>query len=265
MRLPSYLSGMIAAAGLFAPVAAEPREEPLETDRPDITETSTVVGAGRLQIETSIQVERRRGGDDERLLLTPTLFRWGFHRRWEARLETDGSSRSRLSAGPAVLRTAGYAPLSIGAKHHFQDPREGSGRPSVGAILHIGLPSGSGAFRTRKLTGELKAALDWELSPRWSLGVNAGPLVDEDEAGNTFLCGLVTASLARSLTSRLRTYAELALQAPEARRGGRALILDGGFAYLLDRNTQIDAAVGTGLAGRTPPDLYWTVGFSHRF
>jgi hypothetical protein len=246
--------------------AAEP-EEPLETDRPDITETSTVVGQGRLQIETALQFERvAEDGDRERRWFTPTLFRYGFHPRWEARLETDGYTRARISeAGAGTRRTAGYSPLEVGLKHHLQDARPGSRRPSLGAIAHLGFPSGSTEFATRKVTGSLKLAADWDLAPQWALGVNAGLSVDEDDDGKTFAAGLLTASVARDLTDRLRTYIELAGQTAEARSGRAALLLDGGFAYLFNPNTQVDLAFGTGLAGRTSPDFYWTVGFSRRW
>src|SRR3712207_9157169 len=52
----------------------------------------------------------------------------------------------------------------------LQDPREGSKRPYLGAILHLNVPSGSSEFSTDKLTGDMKLAADWALAPRWSLG-----------------------------------------------------------------------------------------------
>jgi hypothetical protein len=269
-NLAAYLSGvsLCVLLAVGGPALAAPFENPIETDRPDITETSTVVGKGRFQIETAVLGEYLdQGGIDERGFFTPTLLRWGFNDRWEMRLETDGFSHARLDPRRGrSFSTSGYSPLAPGLKYHFQDPREGSNRPSLGAIFHLNVPSGSGAFRAEKLTGDLKIAADWDLAPKWALGVNAGLLLDEDDAGEAFWSGLLTAAVARDLTDRLRTFIELAVQQPESSRGGRGgLILDGGFAYLLDADTQLDLALGTGLTGRTTPDFFWTVGFSKRF
>ena len=265
--LVAALATVVVVALLGAPAAALPADEPLATDRPDIPETSTVVGNRRFQIETGVLREyASRGRRDRRSLLTPTLLRFGFHDRWEARLETDGFSRDRtFSPASGVSRTAGYGALAPGLKYHIQDPREGSCRPSLGTIFHLNVPSGSGDFRARKLTGDVKLAADWELSEKWSLGMNAGVAVDEDDTGEAYTSGLLTASLARSLTSKLRTYAELAFQTVEASGGRPGLIFDGGFAYLLNNDTQLDLGIGTGLAGRTTPDVFWTIGFSRRF
>jgi len=259
---------LLAAVLLSAPCRASLQdEEPLETDRPDFSETSSVVGPGRLQIETSVLRELREGrGGDERALFTPTLFRVGVNPRWEARLETGGYSRLRLfQARPGALTTSGYSPLDLGVKHRLQEPREGSRRPALSGLLHLGLPTGSGVFATRRLTAETKLLADWDLAPRWGLGANVGLALAEDDAAETFLSGLFTAALARELTSQLRVYGEVVFQGPEQDRGGTALLFDGGFAYLLNPNTQFDVAVGTGLSGRTPPDLFWTIGFSRRW
>ena len=261
-------TALVVAAGLLASPAAagESDPEPLETDRPDITETSSVVGQGAFQFETSIQREYlARGRQEERSWFTPTLFRWGFHDRWEARLETAGYSRTRsFSPRAGVDRTSGYSPLSFGVKYHFQD-EQGASRPSLGSIFHVQVPTGSSQFQTEKVTGDLKLAADWKLGPRWALGVNLGVGIAEDDSGEVFPLGLVTAALNYSFTDRLRTYAELAVQGAETRIGGVGVIFDGGFAYLLNVDTQLDFAIGTGLAGRTTPDLFWGIGFSRRF
>lgn len=258
---------LLALTVIASPARSQDEEDEIVTDRPDITESSLVVGPGRFQIETGLLREyRSRGRSDERGLLTPTLLRYGLSRNWEARLETDGFSRLRtFSPGAGVERTAGYSPLAPGAKYTFQRPAEGSRRPTLGAIFHVNVPSGSGAFRGRKLTGDAKLAADWDLAPKWALGVNAGFGWEEDDSGDVFAFGLVTGSVGREWTDRLNSFIELAFQGPETSRGGHALILDGGFTYLVAPLTQLDVAVGTGLSGRTPADTFWTMGISRKF
>ena len=259
---------VIVVAVLLATAAtAQEGVEPLVTDRPDITESSQVVGPGRFQIETGLLREYRSGRNgDERSLFTPTLLRLGLTSRWEARLETDGYSRARVfSPDAGVTRTSGYSVLAPGAKYQIREAGEGWTEPSLAAIFHVNVPSGSGIFRGQKLTWDAKVAADWDLAPKWSLGVNAALVFDEDDRGKVFTSGVLTGSLGRELTNRVRSFVELATQLPESSHGGRALVLDGGFTYLLNLDTQLDLAVGTGLSGATPADVFWTLGLSRRF
>jgi hypothetical protein len=266
-RFSPLLAALATALLTQCPVQADEAVEPLVTDRPDITEASQVVGPRRFQIETGILREHRSGRrSDERSMFTPTLFRLGFDSRWEARLETDGYSRSRaFSPGEGVTRSSGYSALAPGVKYHIRDAGKGLMEPSMGAIFHLNVPSGSGGFQAEKITGDLKLAVDWELAPKWSLGVNAGFFIDEDDRGEAFSGGLLTASLNRALTERFRSFVELAFQGPESSHGGRGLIFDGGFAYLVNPDVQLDMALGTGLSGASTPDFFWTLGLSTRF
>lgn len=267
MKALAYVTAVAAMCmGAAAHAAEAEAVEPISTDRPDISESSNVVGRGRFQIETGVQrAYQRGGGRDENQMTTPTLLRWGLDNRWEARLETDGYTRLRSSGPGGLQRTAGLSPLAPGVKYHIQDPREGSSRPSLGAIFHLSVPSGSSSFRANHLAGDLKLAADFELGHDWSLGTNFGILVDRDEQGETFAAGLATASLSHPLTERLRAYAEFALSGSATRPLTDSVILDGGFTYLLNPDTQLDLAVGTDLSGRSSPDLFWTVGLSRRF
>jgi hypothetical protein len=106
--------------------------------------------------------------------------------------------------------------------------------------------------------------MDFDLAPKWGLGVNLGGGIDEDDR-NAFGFGLATAALSRDLTDRLRAFVELVLNGPEVQAGGHSLIFDGGLVYLLDNNNQLDVAFGTGLSGSTAADFFWTFGFSKRF
>ncbi|MFN3652907.1 MAG: transporter [Armatimonadota bacterium] len=263
---PAALAAALLAL-TAAPAAAQKNiPETIETDRPDITEASSVVGKGVFQTESGFYQEyfnRRR--IDERNLFRPTLLRWGFDPRWEARLETDAFSRSRLSTPRGVRRTTGYSPIELGFKHALQSSREGSLRPELAVLAHVGLPIGSSDFSQDHVTGTVKALMGWDLGERWSLGSNAGLFLEEDDSGSTFVSTLLTGSLGYSITDRLSTFVELAHQLHERAGGGDLLILDGGFTYLLSDDTQLDLAVGTGLSGRTAADFFWTVGFSRRW
>lgn len=251
--------------GAVGPARAQ-EKEPIETDRPDISEASTVVGRGRFQIETGIQRDyQREGGRRVRTLTTPTLLRLGLDNRWEARLETDGYTHLRSSGAGGAFQSAGLSAVAPGFKYHLQDPLPGSPRPSLGVLFHLVVPGGSTVFRTNQAAGDLKLAADFDLGNEWALGTNVGIVVDRDERSSPFLAALATASLSRSLTDRLRAYSELALGGARVRPISESVIFDGGFTYLLNLDTQLDVALGTDLSRRAAPDLFWTVGLSRRF
>ena len=248
------------------PAGAAGEEGPIDTDRPDITEASTVINPGRFQIESGVLWEyRHQRNSRERSLFTPTLLRYGLCPRAELRLETDGFSHTSLSAGGTTRRTSGYSSLAPGVKFRLLEPPEGSSRPTVSAIVHVDLPSGSSDFRSQRVLGSAKLAADWDLAPGWALGANLGTQLEEDDRGSVFASGILTASLVREFNEQLRTFLELTFQGPESAHGGRAVVLDGGFAYRLTPDMQLDLGVGTGLSGRTPASFFGTLGVSTRF
>lgn len=264
----------LAALGCLAPAtaySAEPaakpdKPEPIGTDRPDLTDSDSVVGKGVFQLESGFLAEYSRiSGGHDHSLFTPLLLRWGVAEKWEVRLATDGFSQDRTSVSGGHTLAQGYSPFSLGFKYHFQDGVAGTSKPGLGLIGDFPIPSGSGSFDSSRLNGKLALAAGWDLAPKWSLGTTVGVFSDEDDSGRGFVGGLLTASLERELSSRWASFFETALQAPERRSGGASVIIDGGMTYLVNLDTQLDFAVGGGAAGRTSPDLFWTVGISHRF
>jgi outer membrane putative beta-barrel porin/alpha-amylase len=258
----------LAAMLLGTPTHADaPAAEPIQPDRPGIADGSLVIGARHFQIEAGVQGQDQSTGDqDARALFTPTLLRLGIEEHWEARLETNAYSHTHVS-GPGIPteRSSGYSPISLGVKYHFRDAKESTGNLSLGTILRLFPPSGSSDFRTHHVTGDLRLAADWNLAPEWALNPNVGVAVYEDETGKSFAAGLFALTLTYAPNKRLQPYADVGLQAPEERGGRTAVLFDGGATYLLNRDTQIDFGIGTGLKGRTAPDFFWTVGLSYRF
>ena len=144
-------------------------------------------------------------------------------------------------------------------------PKSGIGNLSLGAILRLFPPSGSSDFGTHHLNGDLRLTADWGLAPNWALNPNVGVAVYEDDAGKLFTAGLAAVTLTYGPNNRIQPFADLGLQSPEQTAGRTALIFDGGGTYLLNPDTQLDLSLGTGIAGRTPPRLFWTAGVSRRF
>ena len=238
----------------------------INPDRPGIADGSMVVGAGRFQIETGIQQETRQSGaSSDRRLFVPTLLRMGVGDNWEARIESNlyGWKSVTASVG-GDMQSEGSQPLSLGVKYQCQTTDD-SHRPSLGAILRLFPPSGSGDFRTQNTTGDFRLAADWDFAPGWSLNPNVGVGVYEDDQGELLTAQLFALTLSFSPTQTLNFFADTGMQSPESKNGITAITNDAGVAYLLDADVQLDFSLGSGASGTTPPDSFFSFGISKRY
>lgn len=265
MKTPMLSQCAILAAALCAVQSVHAGDEPIATDRPDFVESSNVVGKGRLQVETSLLLERNRNPEGrERSVATPTLLRVGVGDSLELRLETDGRIDARHVDADSGARASvsGYADTSVGLKWHAFDAE--GGLPSVGVLLHADLDSGSRAFRGNGVRPSLRAVGEWELPADMSLGVMPGVGRERDASGRSYTYGILGVVLGKSLNERLRGFVEVALpQVAHGRHGGTQASLDLGGAYLITDTVQVDAMLSRGLNSRTP-DTAVTIGLSFK-
>ena len=248
---------------------AQSTEEPdlINPDRPGIADGSTVIGAKRFQIESGVQEEFRRSGNErEHTFFVPTLLRFGIDSNWEVRIE--GNSVTRVvtfDSTNTAIPTSGFAPTSIGFKYHIYNST-GAHQISLGTIVRVFPPWGSKEFRTQHTTGDIRLAADWNFAPgrKLSLNPNIGVGRYEDDKGRLFTAGLFAITLNYLPTKKLNPFIDLGVQAPEANHGKAAAIVDGGIAYIVGRNVQIDASIGTRAHGETAPRPFIGFGISWR-
>src|SRR5260370_325697 len=151
---------------LIASAALAQDADLINPDRPGIADGSAVIGRGISQIEAGLE---RDHGSDGRSLSTPQLLRYGLSKAFELRVEGNGYIHASGANG--------FAPLSIGAKYHFNDA------PSLGVIARFFVPSGTGAQRSHVTTGDVRLAADINLGEKWSLNPNVGIASQDDGAG----------------------------------------------------------------------------------
>ena len=262
------------ALGLLLQVATTARAEPgdvnqddlINPDRPGIADGSNVVGAGLFQVETGVQREYRRDRSSrERTTFVPTLLRLGIYEGLEARVESNAYTWTKSNdVVEGVTSTEGASPASLGIKYHFIDGA-GIQRPSVGAILRVFPPSGSGNFRSTQTTGDFRLAADWDFAPQWSLNPNIGVALLEGPDKRSYMAGLFAATLNYNPSKKLNFFVDMGLQSPEEKGGKTSLIVDFGVAYIIGDNLQLDLSVGSGAAGATPPRRFLSAGISKRF
>ena len=246
----------LLAGVLSLPAAHADDDDAINPDRPNVANSSQVVGNRRVQLETGVQWDRQRDLDAHvRTLTTPTLLRIGVADALELRVETDGRTIAHASdpASGAHTVSAGWADLSAGVKWHVAD-QDGM-RPSVGMIAEVALPTGSAALRGSGFRPAVELPVEWDLGHDWSLGVMPGMARD---IGVTY--GVFAASVGKAFSERLHGFAEVA--APQIGHGTQALV-DAGVGWLVNKDCQLDAMVVHGV-NRNTPGLSLAFGISVR-
>lgn len=247
-------------AALSAMTAVAQDDDPMNPDRPGIADGSTTLRQGRVQIEAGAERDdASSGGVARRSLSTPALLRYGLTDALELRVESNGYRR--VTSAGAV--SAGWAPGSVGFKAHLLEADASQRRPSLGIIARLFVPSGSGEFRGRHATGDIRLAADLDITERWAVNPNIG--VDFDDGEGRFTAALAALTVQCNFTPRLNAFVDGGMQSPEQRGGASSLLVDSGVAWIVGRDTQIDGSVGWGAHGATPPRLFWSAGVSRRF
>jgi hypothetical protein len=244
-----------------------PDADLINPDRPGIADGSNVIGAKKLQIETGLQEEFRRDGDSrEHTIFIPTLIRIGVDNHWEVRIEGNTFTRVvTFNPTDVTSQSSGFAPVSLGIKYHIYDFK-GAHQTSLGTIVRVFPAWGSGDFRPHHVTGDVRLAVDWDFVQRLKLSLNPNVGVGryEDDQGRIFTAGLLAVTLNYLPTKKLNPFIDVGLQTPEKSNGRSSLILDTGVAYIIGRNLQLDASVGSGAHGDTTPHPFIGFGISFR-
>lgn len=223
---------------VFATATIARADDLINADRPGIADGSTTVGAHTFQIEIGGERDDRSADHD---LLVPTLLRYGLTDNFELRIESS-----------LYQRIEGWAPVSLGAKYHFED------KPSLGLIGRVFL------INTEEVTGDLRLANDFEVGEKWAFNPNVGLAISSDQ-GEHSLSGLAALTAQYNLVPTANVFVDGGLTYPEERHGGAAILLDVGGAWIFRQNMQLDASVGWGAHGSTVPSVFWSAGISRRF
>jgi hypothetical protein len=255
-------------AGILALPAAHADDDTINPDRPDVANSSQVVGPRRVQLEAGLEWDRQRDPDVHvRTLTTPTLLRIGLSDALELRVETEGRTLAHAS-DPATGRhtvDAGWAESAVGVKWHLAD--QDGARPSVGLIAEVALPTGSKALRGTGFRPSLSLPAEWDLGNDWSLALMPGVGRDSDEgnsAGAHYAYGVFGAALGKAFGERLHGFVELAApRIARAAHGGTQTVADAGVSWLVNRDCMLDVMVVHGL-NRNTPDLSLAFGISVR-
>ena len=250
-RVPRAL--LLGAALLAGAAGANAQTPELVTDRPDRTESATVVPRGLLQVETGYLFAREGGVDS--FAAPGTLFRIGLGGRTELRLGHAGvvGAEGRRGAGDS----------EVGAKVNLI-PQADGWRPELALLGGLSLPTGGDGFSSGGADPSFLVAFAHEPAPGVSLGYNAGAAWESSsDLQNRDAFVVYSLALGISLTDRLGAFLELFGDRQVTAEVATGAAVDGGLTFLLTDVLQLDVAVGRGL--REPADdLFVGTGVSLR-
>ena len=226
--------------------------EPIQTDRPDQTESVAVTPKNYLQMEFGFS--REQIDKENRSVSFPSLLlKYGLNERFEFRLITEWVSER---SGTENLR--GITPLALGFKVSICE--EKGILPKTSFLGHLSIPkAASEKFQSKYFAPDFRFTMQHTLSDKISLGYNLGAEWNAETSEPAFI---YTVTSGFSLTGKLGCYIELYGFAPQDDKADHRA--DGGFTYLVNNNFMIDLSGGVGIT-KNAPDHYFAVGFSHRF
>lgn len=227
------------------------KNEPIQTDRPDQTETPAIVPTGMFQVETGFSFQKNDANSNTNTLPS-TLWKYGVNENFELRLITEFISEKK--AGQSI---SGINPILIGCKIKISD--EKGFLPKTSFIGHVVLPKvASTNFKSDYFAPEFRFVMQHTLSQKMSFSYNVGAEWNGISPEATFT---YTVTTGYSFTDKFGSYIELFGFAPEKDKANHSF--DGGFTYLISNNFMVDLSSGFGIT-KNAPNHYFAFGFSFR-
>jgi len=257
---------------LFWPSPA-PLDGSLSTDRPGFADTTSVMPRGHLQLELGYTyTEDSEGGTRTRdHSFAQTNLRIGVLDNLEFRTIWSGFSATESQFVAESPRT--------GRRYRTTDHDDGAGDMTLGLrtqllendglvpdltlLTNLSIPVGSQGKTAGDVVPDVRLAYGWALTEKsrlYGVGIASAPTSE----GDRFFQAAGSAGLSYAWTNRFSTFAEYYGIFPGAKDADCSHNLDGGFAFLLSDNCQLDFSAGLGL-NEQAPDYFVGVGISFRW
>ncbi|HZZ27632.1 MAG TPA: transporter [Pirellulales bacterium] len=228
-------------------------DEPLEADRPGFTISPVTVGKGVVQLETGYTFTLDNAGGIHQVEhdFPDTLWRIGMFADWfEWRIEYNYSIIDNTINNPPIppihQHFSGSQDLLLGCKLCLT-PQEGI-LPEMGFLPQMSVPSGAPNITAGQVLPGLLWGYQWQVNKIISITGLTAITRAVDDVGTIFTEFDQALSVQYQLTPKLQGYTEWYVIAPNGRTTERTQhYADGGFAYHVTNNLQLDAECGVGL------------------
>lgn len=225
--------------------------EPIQTDRPDQTESPFTVPVKHFQMETGFSFEKIN--KDEKSIVYPSvLYKYGINNQFEFRLITEFTTEKIYGK-----KLSGLQPVTVGFKINIA--KEKGLLPTTSFIGHLTFPLlAAQSFKATYYAPAFRFTMQHTLSKKLSLSYNLGAEWDGESAVPTFIYTLTSGY---SISEKLGAYIEVYGFAPQKLIADHRF--DCGITYLLKTNILVDVSGGFGVSDNAP-DYYAALGFSFR-
>ncbi len=212
--------------------AAAQESNKIETDRPGETQSAELVKKSTFQAEFGFR-KNNEDEDNYKLFHPAALLRYGLGKRVELRLQTDYITEYQQLI-PDPKTTTGIEPVQIGTKISLFE--EKGALPKTAFIGQIGLPFlASKELKPDEFVGSFRFAMENSLSNTAKLGYNLGLDWNGESGSPSFV---YTFSPTFDLSEKWFTFIEV--YGFIAKDNFQDHTIDGGFAYRISPNAQVD-------------------------
>jgi hypothetical protein len=225
--------------------------DPIQTDRPDQTETPSLVPMKIFQLETGF-IFQKNDSENKNYTLPTFLWKYGIHKNLEVRLITEICKEHTLEEKKAGINT-----ILIGAKIRLKE--EKGIIPKTSIIGHVNLPNlASSNLKTNHIAPEFRFTMQHTISDKLTLSYNMGSEWNGENLVPTYI---YTCSTGYALSEKTGYYIEIFGFVPNNEKSNHQI--DGGITYLINDNFMLDLSSGIGIS-RNAPKYYLAFGFSFR-
>lgn len=223
---------------------------PLETDRPDFTESALTVGYGVVQLETgyTFTYDKDSNSSNRNHSFPESLLRIGMLAEWfELRLDWNYVENRENVFGEGIDAVAGGEDLGIGCKIALT--AQEYFLPETGLILQMSVPTGAEELSADQVLPGVDYIYEWQVTKKFTMGGQSQfNLAVDDETNHTYTEFSQSWTTGYDWTDSFSHYAEWFMFAPNgADTNHNQQYVNGGFKYLLNDNLQWDIRGGLGL------------------
>jgi len=254
MRFPGFAAFIglsLSVLGTSASADQCPQTgSPIETDRPDVTNSSLVVPQGSFQNENGVDFIQRSGGHE--FEGTESRLRWGIAPCLE--ILVDAPTYFAAVGGP---QNSGFTDLTPAIKWQIGPL---PGEVDLSATFGVGLPTGTKPVAGPGVQPYVQLPWSRELGGGWGIsGMFTNFIAPADPTNK--LSTEVTFALEREVTERFFLFMEYV--GDNHVHGGPSYLFNSGGGYRITPNQQIDFHIGVGLNDNAPAYIFG-VGYSFR-
>jgi hypothetical protein len=224
-------------------------DTPIETDRPDVTNSSIVVPVGSFQSENGVDTSRDHGAD----ILSGTNSRWrlGIAPCLEVLVDLPNYVTTFHGAGPS-----GFGDVAPAVKWQLSPL---PGKFDLSVTVGAALPTGATGISGPGVQPYIQIPWSIALGGGWAInGMETNFFMPSSDAKFTYQSTLV---LEKEFMERSFLFVEYVGDFPGDGRSSQ--LINSGGGYRIDNHQQIDFHVGVGL-DRNAPAYIFGVGYSFR-